>query len=578
MSDKIKDWEQGSVRFVSRPAQIGKSDLAKDYRGTYVPGRGFTGSGSAQAGSPAHQSVDKESVQGVKDIINPIPRNVGSAMRTKMGKSKEKCVMASMMDKACAASKGARLVPEAKPTEKGYAQGEPRKLYLQPPKGQQGKEFPVSFSTMPGPSAEGKKQEMGKSADGKEKGDFPESKKMTYGEGRISAHKRESLKPGQFAIRGKAMKRHGLEPKGEESGRYPIHDLAHARNALARAAQSGDPKLEAAVKRAVYAKYPELKERKKEREGENVDKGRLARETQGPRELGGALAGATMQAGEAAKPQYTVSSGSGEGSKVHGTGMTLPKATRLQTKAAARNPGREFHLVKQGDEEPFDTISYGGSQKKVTTSKAEKSVAKSILDAMIEKAGPANDANEPGPVSGTPHGGIGPAQTSTGSMEYPNRGPGQAHVGGAAHGGRGPAQTSTQANYPNRGPAQTSVGALQGPGNDGQVSKAITAMSVPRLPRALAAAAVEQWRDAPRVGTRLNAVGDMSGPLHGDLIDSVDEYVATVQRPILKACSGCGRTYTLRKSNDPCPTCSALPRGNMTKSRGGMLIPAVIDD
>lgn len=41
--------------------------------------------------------------------------------------------------------------------------------------------------------------------------------------------------------------------------RYPIHDLSHARNALARAAQNGTPAEQAKVKSAVYAKYPALK-------------------------------------------------------------------------------------------------------------------------------------------------------------------------------------------------------------------------------------------------------------------------------------------------------------------------------
>lgn len=47
-------------------------------------------------------------------------------------------------------------------------------------------------------------------------------------------------------------------------GTYPIQDLAHARNALARAHFSDNPE---AIKRKVYAKYPELKKRHKEREG-----------------------------------------------------------------------------------------------------------------------------------------------------------------------------------------------------------------------------------------------------------------------------------------------------------------------
>ena len=56
---------------------------------------------------------------------------------------------------------------------------------------------------------------------------------------------------------------------------FPINDLAHARNALARAMQydssppwySGNLKsLQDTVKRAVYKKYPALKNRKEKRE------------------------------------------------------------------------------------------------------------------------------------------------------------------------------------------------------------------------------------------------------------------------------------------------------------------------
>lgn len=45
-------------------------------------------------------------------------------------------------------------------------------------------------------------------------------------------------------------------------GTYPIQDLAHARNALARAHYSSNPE---AIKRKVYSKYPELKKRHEER-------------------------------------------------------------------------------------------------------------------------------------------------------------------------------------------------------------------------------------------------------------------------------------------------------------------------
>jgi hypothetical protein len=42
--------------------------------------------------------------------------------------------------------------------------------------------------------------------------------------------------------------------------RYPIHDINHARNALARVAQNGSPSEQSAVRSAVHQKYPELKE------------------------------------------------------------------------------------------------------------------------------------------------------------------------------------------------------------------------------------------------------------------------------------------------------------------------------
>ena len=46
--------------------------------------------------------------------------------------------------------------------------------------------------------------------------------------------------------------------------RYPIADLAHARNALARC--SGKPE-ESKVRAAVYRRYPELKKHHEEKEG-----------------------------------------------------------------------------------------------------------------------------------------------------------------------------------------------------------------------------------------------------------------------------------------------------------------------
>jgi len=40
--------------------------------------------------------------------------------------------------------------------------------------------------------------------------------------------------------------------------RYPIHDIAHARNALARVSEYGTPEEKRQVRAAVYKHYPQL--------------------------------------------------------------------------------------------------------------------------------------------------------------------------------------------------------------------------------------------------------------------------------------------------------------------------------
>lgn len=41
---------------------------------------------------------------------------------------------------------------------------------------------------------------------------------------------------------------------------YPINDMSHARNALARVSQHGYPELKAKVRAAVHRKFPEIKQ------------------------------------------------------------------------------------------------------------------------------------------------------------------------------------------------------------------------------------------------------------------------------------------------------------------------------
>lgn len=79
--------------------------------------------------------------------------------------------------------------------------------------------------------------------------------------GWLSAKDRKRLPSNDFALPGR-----GEGPKGKGSGSYPIPDKAHARNALARAAQHASPAERAEIKRKVHAKYPDIeigKERRK---------------------------------------------------------------------------------------------------------------------------------------------------------------------------------------------------------------------------------------------------------------------------------------------------------------------------
>lgn len=57
----------------------------------------------------------------------------------------------------------------------------------------------------------------------------------------LTAAGRKRIAPGNFALPGE---------------RYPIHDEAHARNALARVSQYGTPEEKAKVRAAVHRKYP----------------------------------------------------------------------------------------------------------------------------------------------------------------------------------------------------------------------------------------------------------------------------------------------------------------------------------
>lgn len=64
----------------------------------------------------------------------------------------------------------------------------------------------------------------------------------------LTAKKRKHLPDSVFAI--------------PEKRKYPIHDRAHAINALARVSQFGSPSEKRRVRAAVYKRYPDLKKEK----------------------------------------------------------------------------------------------------------------------------------------------------------------------------------------------------------------------------------------------------------------------------------------------------------------------------
>ena len=61
---------------------------------------------------------------------------------------------------------------------------------------------------------------------------------------KLTTRGRKMIKTKNFALSGR---------------RYPIQDISHGRNALARVAQFGTPSEKQTVRQKVYAKYPSLK-------------------------------------------------------------------------------------------------------------------------------------------------------------------------------------------------------------------------------------------------------------------------------------------------------------------------------
>lgn len=76
----------------------------------------------------------------------------------------------------------------------------------------------------------------------------------------LSVQHREKLPTKDFAIPARKAKAMGTSHKivGESKGRYPIHDLVHARAALSMVAKHGTEEEKRMVRAKVHAKYPQL--------------------------------------------------------------------------------------------------------------------------------------------------------------------------------------------------------------------------------------------------------------------------------------------------------------------------------
>ena len=88
---------------------------------------------------------------------------------------------------------------------------------------------------------------------------------------KMTLERREALPAKSFAVPETKAKKIGVagEIKGEAKGKYPIPDIKHAKNALARVSQHGTPGERQAVRSKVYSKFPGLKEGFEERHGES---------------------------------------------------------------------------------------------------------------------------------------------------------------------------------------------------------------------------------------------------------------------------------------------------------------------
>jgi len=244
------------------------------------------------------------------------------------------------------------------------------------------------------------------------------------------------------------------------------------------------------------------------------------------------------------------------------------------------------HEIKVGTSGGFKTGQGEGGPHMITSAKPEVPAMPKVKEPSMEPGSTLSltSLKEPGSKSvkkamrelmemSKGHGGKGPAKTGGGEWHCPNAGPayrgviewdeeenqagsGRAQTGaGTPHPpNRGPAKTGAgETHHPNAGPAQTGVGERHWEGRE--VSKAMKASSVPRLPRGMAAS-MDTWRSATSVLTRTNALLRPQIALIPDSLADGSGRPSThteFYKSDLMSCENCGRTFA--KSHGECPTC-----------------------
>lgn len=105
---------------------------------------------------------------------------------------------------------------------------------------------------------------------------------------KLTAVQRQKLPKGDFALPGK-----GEGPKGAGAGSYPIPDEGHAKAALSRVKQFGNPGEQAQVAAKVAAKFPGMEVKGKRKAGNPGPCGRQCKKGMRPVEKGPSMRKAT---------------------------------------------------------------------------------------------------------------------------------------------------------------------------------------------------------------------------------------------------------------------------------------------